>query len=63
MNKGPKIKELARELGVTSRMLIERCRDEGLDVQNSVTRLTPAQAQQARGWFRPVRLKAEHKRG
>ncbi len=51
MNRGLKIKELARELGVTSRVLMDRCREQGLDVQNSVTRLTAAEVAQARGWF------------
>ncbi len=51
MKKGPKIKELARELGITSRQLVDRCRAEGVAAQNSITRLTPAQAAQARGWF------------
>lgn len=51
MKKGPKIKELARELGITSRVLIDRCRAEGLPAQNSITRLTPGQANIARAWF------------
>ena len=39
--KGPKVKELARELGVTSRRIIDYLRAEGVPVQNSVTRLAP----------------------
>lgn len=49
--KGIKIKELAGELGVTSRQLIDRCRAEGLWVQNSVTRLPPADVRRVRAWF------------
>jgi len=46
-----KIKDLARELGVPSRVLIDRCRAEGISVQNSITKLTPAQAERVRAWF------------
>ena len=49
--KGIKIKELAGELGVTSRQLIDRCRAEGLSVQNSVTKLPPADEHRVRAWF------------
>lgn len=49
--KGIKIKELASELGVTSRTLLDRCRAAGWSVQNSVTRLTSDQARRVRGWF------------
>lgn len=48
-----KIKDLARELGVTSRALIDRCRAEGLRVQNSITKITPSQAEMVRAWFPP----------
>jgi len=51
---GPKIKELSRELGVTSRQIVDRCRAEGIPVQNSVTRLDELTADRVRGWFRPV---------
>ena len=37
--KGIKVKELAKELGVTSRELIDRCRAAGVAVQNSITKL------------------------
>jgi len=46
-----KVKELSIELGVTSHAIIERCRDEGHTVQNSVTRLRPDIARAVRGWF------------
>lgn len=49
--KGIKIKDLSRELGVTSRVLIQRCRDNGLTVQNSVTKLAPHIERDVRGWF------------
>lgn len=51
--KGLKIKELAQELGVTSRVLIDKCREQGLPAQNSITKLSDAQAETARGWFQP----------
>ena len=46
-----KVKELARELGTTSRRIIDRCRAEGLAVQNSVTRLKPEVERVVRAWF------------
>lgn len=46
-----KIKELARNLGVSSRQLIERCKAEGLHVQNSVTKLRPNDVRRVRSWF------------
>ena len=49
--KGTKVKELARELGVTSRQLVERCRAEGFPVQNSITKLHPELERTIRGWF------------
>ena len=52
--KGIKVKDLARELGVTSRELIDRCRADGLFVQNSITRLSPEKEKAVRGWFQPV---------
>ncbi len=52
--KGVKVKELARELGVTSRELITRCRAEGLFVQNSITRLDADQVTRIRSWFTPT---------
>ena len=49
--KGIKIKELARELGVTSRDLIDRCRAEGLTIQNSITKLDINTERRVRAWF------------
>lgn len=50
--KGIKVKELAKELGITSRELIERCRTGGVPVQNSVTKLQPEAERRVREWFR-----------
>lgn len=50
--KGIKIKELARELGLTSRALIDRCRAEGVAVQNSITKLNRNTELKVRGWFK-----------
>jgi hypothetical protein len=50
--KGIKLKLLARELGLTSRQLIDRCRAEGVAVQNSITRLPADIEAIVRGWFR-----------
>jgi len=47
-----KVKELSIELGVTSHAIIQRCRDEGHAVQNSVTRLRPDIERAVRIWFR-----------
>ena len=49
--KGVKVKELAVELGVTSRIIIDRCRQEGIAVQNSITKLPPDIANRVRVWF------------
>ncbi len=49
--KGVKVKELAVELRVTSRVIIDRCRAEGWTVQNSITRLDPQRADTVRRWF------------
>lgn len=51
--KGPKVKELAKELGVTSRQVIDRCRAEGIPVQNSVARLPVDAVSTIRAWFEP----------
>jgi len=45
------VKQLARELGVTSRQIIDRCRANGLPVQNSITRLKPDDERTVRMWF------------
>lgn len=49
--KGIKIKELAKELGVTAKGLLLRCREEGLKVQNSITKLPPQDERLVRSWF------------
>ncbi len=49
--RGIKVKELAKELGISSRELIERCRTGGVPVQNSVTKLQPQVERQVRTWF------------
>ena len=49
--KGTRIKELARELGVTSRQLINRCRAEGIPVQNSITKVSIEHERIIREWF------------
>lgn len=49
--RGPKVRELAEELGVTSRELIDRCRAEGLKLQNSITRIKPEMVPLVRGWL------------
>ena len=51
--RGPKVKELARELGISARELIDRCRAEGIWVQNSVTRLDRDVVPTIRAWFEP----------
>lgn len=49
--KDVKVRELAKELGVTARALIDRCRSEGLRVQNSITRIGPADVRRIRVWY------------
>ncbi len=46
-----KVKDLARELGITSHRIIDRCRTEGFPVQNSITRLHPELERSIRKWF------------
>ena len=46
-----KVKALAKELGVTSRAVIDRCRAEGFPVQNSISRLEPSLVEVVRTWF------------
>ncbi len=48
---GVKVKQLARELGVTSRAVIDRCRAEGIFIQNSITRLNSDTERAVRRWF------------
>ncbi|MBI1827586.1 MAG: translation initiation factor IF-2 N-terminal domain-containing protein [Planctomycetes bacterium] len=49
--KGVKIKDLAKELDVTSRVLIDRCRANGMPVQNSITKIDDRAADSVRSWF------------
>lgn len=49
--KGISVKELARELGLTSRSLIDRCRAEGIAVQNSITKLDRTAERTVRAWY------------
>ena len=49
--KGIKVKDLAQELGITSRQLIDRCRAEGFPIQNSITKLNPELERTVRSWF------------
>ena len=59
--RGVKIKDLARELGVPARRIIDRCREEGIWAQNSITRLPPDAAGRVREWFAaPACDEAEH---
>ncbi len=51
--KGIKIEDLARELGITSRQLINRCHEGGLSVQNSVSKLNPQSERSVRAWYAP----------
>lgn len=49
--KGIAAAELARQIGTTSRRLIDRCRAEGLFVQNSITKLSAEEERRVRAWF------------
>lgn len=51
------VKQLAKELGITSRQIIDRCRANGLTVQNSITKLKLEDERAVRAWFetRPSR--------
>ena len=49
--KGIKAKDLAHELGITSRQLIDPCRAEGVPIQNSITKLDRQTEVKVRGWF------------
>ncbi len=48
---GTKVRDLAKELGVTSRELIDRCRADGLAVQNRISRLNADQVRSIRKAF------------
>ena len=49
--RGIRVKDLARELGVTSREIIDRCRAEEIPVQNSISKLGHNVEQLVRAWF------------
>ena len=49
--KGISVRQLAHELGLTSRQLLDRCRAEKVTVQNSITKLPPATERRVRAWF------------
>ena len=49
--KGIRIRDLAKELGLTSRQLIDRCRAEGYPVQNSITKASPDLERRIRSWY------------
>lgn len=49
--RGIRVKDLAGQLGVTSREVINRCRTEGIPVQNSITKLSHDTEQSVRAWF------------
>lgn len=51
--RGTKVKDLAKELGITSRTLIDRFRAEGHPIQNSITKLSIDLERKAREWFEP----------
>ena len=55
--KGIKVIDLAKELGLTSRELIDRCRLEGIFVQNSITKLDRNSELKVRSWFKKDALK------
>jgi ribonuclease E len=44
---------LAKELGTTSRVLLDRCAAESLDVRSHMTKLTGEQADLIRSWYAP----------
>ncbi len=60
--KGIKLKDLARELGLTSRELLDRCRAHGIFAQNSITRLSPADERVIRAWFPSPQTDSIHSR-
>lgn len=49
--KGITIKLLARELGITSKELITRCREASIPAQNSITKLPIVSERIVRAWF------------
>lgn len=49
--KGPKIRELAEHLGLPPHHLLDRCREAGMAMQNTISRLTARQAAEVCAWF------------
>ncbi|MHC4992447.1 MAG: translation initiation factor IF-2 N-terminal domain-containing protein, partial [Planctomycetota bacterium] len=57
---GPiRVHTLAKQLGVTSRDLIDRCRNAGVEVKSHMSTLTAEVAEQARVWFAGAETAAE----
>lgn len=48
----PRVKDLARELGLTSRQLLDRCREAEIQVQNSISKFSVEDERIVRSWFR-----------
>ena len=48
----PFVRRLARELGITPRELIDRCRAEGFFVQNGITKAKIELERRIRGWYK-----------
>jgi ribonuclease E len=46
-----RVHRLAKQLGVTSRQLIRRCRENGIDVKNHMSTVKSEEAGRARAWF------------
>jgi len=46
--------ELARELGVTSKVILQKCRAEGLDIKNHMSTLSAGLEATVREWFNEV---------
>ncbi len=57
--RGIKINELAKEIGVPSRQVLDRCRAEGIPVQNSISKLSPDIERLVREWFGPTAARDE----
>ena len=49
--KGIRVKDLATKLGITSRTILSRCREQGIRVQNSIGRLSADDERTVRSWF------------
>jgi translation initiation factor IF-2 len=49
--KGLRVFELAKELGVTSKIVLEKCRAEGLEIKNHMSTVTTGLSMTIREWF------------